>query len=249
VIRFYAVVLLTAVVAVAMASPRSWAADDPRVAAPEGVAIGGAVSNSTIINTVNHENLTTLAMLTKALSDKDISEVKRREAEIKAAELTVKWGFTTDAVAEVFKIVGEQNVSDEKVPAKLIEIATHFALTHDALAALEPDDPHAAALTQQARKAFAAGRLTEADTLLERAKKLETAALGEARRLMQKAQEAIGRHALNLAKMEATHRFKRLNLFPDGHLEVTTSVWPPERVRFVKTRRDKTQVEIQQRLQ
>jgi hypothetical protein len=51
--------------------------------------------------------------------------------------------------------VGEQNVPEEKAPSDLIEIATHFAQTRDALAALEPDDPRAAALTQQARGAFA----------------------------------------------------------------------------------------------
>jgi hypothetical protein len=65
-------------------------------------------------------------------------------------------------------------------PAKLIEIATHFAQTRQALAALEPDDPRAADLARQAKEAFDAGQLAEADTRLERAKALEAAALGEA---------------------------------------------------------------------
>jgi hypothetical protein len=43
------------------------------------------------------------------------------------------------AVGEFFKILGEQAVPEEKVPARLIEVATHFAQTRDALAALALD--------------------------------------------------------------------------------------------------------------
>ena len=112
----------------------------------ESISIAGAVSNSTINNTVNHENPATLALLAKALSDKDASEEQRRRAETKAAELATKLGFTSAAVVEFFKILGEQDVPEEKAPARLIEIATHFAQTRAELAALELDDPHAAEL-------------------------------------------------------------------------------------------------------
>ena len=147
----------------------------------ESIVIGGSVSNSTITNTVNHENPATLALLTKVLADKDASEEKRRQAEAKVAELSTKLGFTSAAVAEFFKIFGEQNVPDEKIPARLIEVATHFAQTRDALAALEPDDPKAAALAASAKQALDGGRLAEADRLLDQAKEIELAALRQAR--------------------------------------------------------------------
>src|SRR5215472_13160575 len=45
----------------------------------------------------------------------------RRQAEGKAAELATKLGFTSAAVVEFFKVLGEQSVPEEKVPARLIE--------------------------------------------------------------------------------------------------------------------------------
>src|SRR5437762_4565837 len=204
----------------------------------ESIGIGGSVSNSTINNTVNHENPATLALLTKALSDKDASEEHRRKAEVKAAELATKLGFTSAAVVEFFRILCEQDVSEEKVPARLIEVAIHFAQTRDALVTLEPDDAHAAALARSAKQALDSGRLTEADALLDQAKEGELAALRQARELKQKAQEAEDRHALNAAKLlagrggiamtqlqytDAAEHFKQAAaLVPSGHPDQTT---------------------------
>src|SRR6516164_7789460 len=70
----------------------------------ESINIEGSVRDSTINNTVNHENPATLSLLAKALSDKDASEEHRRQAEAKAAELAAKLGFTSAAVVEFFKI-------------------------------------------------------------------------------------------------------------------------------------------------
>jgi hypothetical protein len=176
--------------------PYSGKAGSGGVTATEGVALGGSVSNSTINNTVNHENPATLAMLAKALNDKDASEERPREAEAKASELAAKLGVTSSAVAEFFKILGEQNVPEEKIPARLIEVATHFAQTRDELAALEPDDPHVAELAHSAKQALDNGRLAEADGLLDQAKEAELAAFRQARELREKAQEAEDRHAL-----------------------------------------------------
>jgi tetratricopeptide (TPR) repeat protein len=171
--------------------------------ATESVVIEGSVSGSTISNTVYQENPATLELQAKALSDKDASEEQRRQAETKAAELATKLGFTSAAVGKFFETLGERDVPEEKVPARLIEIATHFAQTRDELAALEPDDPHAAALAQSAKEALDGGQLTEADALLEQAKEGELAALRQARELKEKAQKAEDRHALDVAKFIA----------------------------------------------
>ena len=75
------------------------------------------------------------------------AEAKAR-AEIKAAELATKLGITFSAVAEFFKILGEQDVPEDKIQFRLIEVATHFGQTRDELAALVPDDPNAAELAR-----------------------------------------------------------------------------------------------------
>jgi tetratricopeptide (TPR) repeat protein len=185
-------------------TPGPWSAyaqERPSVHAEQGgIAAGGSV----IGNTINQENPETLKLLAKSLADKDVSEEKHREAEVKMAELAAKLGFTSQAVTRFFEILGEQNVPEEKAPLRLIEIATRFAATRDQLAALEPDDPHAAELAKQAKDALDKGQLAEADALLGRAMESEAAAFREAGKLKQQAQEAEDKHALNLAKMEAS---------------------------------------------
>src|SRR6516162_7799554 len=136
------------------ALPRSAETASPSRTATESIVIEGSVSGSTISNTVYQENPATLTLLAKALSDKDASEEQRRQAETNVAELATKLGFTSAAVGEFFKILGEQDVPEEKVPARLAEIATHFAQTRDELAALESDDPHAAELAHSAKTAL-----------------------------------------------------------------------------------------------
>jgi tetratricopeptide (TPR) repeat protein len=231
--RFAAVAALGFVIAAAVADP---CVGQPTVTAPSGVAVGGNIENSpiSIINkTVNQENPATLALLAKALSDKDASEERRHQAEAKTAELAQKLGFTTSAVAEFFHILGEKSVPEEKIPVRLTEIATHFAQTRDELAALDSDDPHTAELARAAKTALDAGRLSEADNALDQAKEAELAAMRQARELRAKAQAAEDRHALNAAKLlagrgnialtqlryaDAAQQFKdAADLVPPGH--------------------------------
>src|SRR5215472_4581651 len=103
---FWAAIWVAAVLAAIVPSRPSRAAGDG-ITATQGIGIGGSVSNSTINNTVNQENPATLALLAKALRDKDVSEEHRRQAEAKEAELATKLGFTMAAVTEFFKILGE----------------------------------------------------------------------------------------------------------------------------------------------
>ena len=200
----------------------------------EGIAIEGSVSNSTINNTINKQDPAALAAMAKTFADQMAATTEAKaQADARAAELATKLGFTSAAVVEFFKILGEQDVPEEKVPARLTEIATHFAQTRDELAALESDDPHAAELAHSAKTALDSGRLTEADALLEQAKEGELAALRQARQLKQKAQEAEDRHALNASKLlasrgnialtqlryvDAAEHFKQASaLVPSGH--------------------------------
>jgi tetratricopeptide (TPR) repeat protein len=111
--------------------------------------------------------------------------------------------------------------------------------TRGELAALTPDDPHAAELARSAREAFDSGRLTEPDALLDRAKEAVLGALRQAHQLKQKAQEAEERHALNAAKLlggrgnialtqlryvDAAEHFKQAaSLVPSGNPDETAA--------------------------
>ena len=203
-VRFWAALFLIIVLA-AIVPLRAVTAAGESSTATESIIIQGSVgAHSPIQNTINKQDPAVLAAMTKTFADQMAATTEARvKAEAKAAELAQKLGFTSTAVAEFFKILGEQNVPDEKIPARLIEIATHFAQTRDELAALEPDDPHAAELTRSAKAALDAGRLTEADGLLDQAKEAELAAFRQAHELKEKAQDAEDRHALNAAKLHA----------------------------------------------
>jgi hypothetical protein len=76
----------------------------------------------------------------------------------------------------ICRAAGHHNLGDVAIAGN-IEIATHFAQTRDELASLEPDDQQAAELARSAKDALDAGRLTEADNLLDKAKQAEFAAL------------------------------------------------------------------------
>jgi hypothetical protein len=142
--------LIAAVIAGAL--PRSVEAAGTTSTVTESIEIGGSVSNSTIINTINKQDPAVLAAMAKTFADQLAATTEAKaQAEARAAELATKLGFTSTAVVEFFKILGEQDVPEDKAPTRLIEIATHFAQTRDELAALEPDDPHAAELAR-ARK-------------------------------------------------------------------------------------------------
>ncbi len=238
VIRFWAALLFAAAVGAGLPGSVKAAGGSPT--ATEGIAIAGPVSNSTINNTVNKQDPVVLAAMTKIFADQMAATAEARaKAEAKAAELAQQLGFTSSAVGEFFKILGEQNVSAEKIPARLIEVATHFAQTRDELAALEPDDPQAAALVRSAKQALETGRLAEADDLLNRAKEAELAAFRQAREFEQKAREAMDRHALNAAKLlagrgdialtqlrypDAAQHFKQAAaLVPAGHSDETAN--------------------------
>jgi hypothetical protein len=222
--------------------------------ATDSIVIDAPVSNSTINNTINKQDPAVLAAMAKTFADQLAATTEAKaQADAKAAELATKLGFTSAAVVEFFKILGEQNVPEEKVPARLIEVATHFKQTRDELAALEPDDPHAAELSHSAKESLDNGRLTEADRLLDQAKEAELAAFRQARDLKEKAQEAEDRHALNAAKLlagrgnialtqlrysDAAKHFKQpATLVVPGHPDEMTGYPDCKPVRFIARRR------------
>ena len=154
--------------------------------------------------TINGVDPAVLVAMTKTFTNEmAATTAAKAQAETRAAELAKELGFTSAAVAEFFRILGEEDVPAEKLSVRLVEIAAHFAQTRATPAALDPDDPQIAALVGSAPQALEAGRLSEADRLLDQAKAFELAALRQAQELKRRAQEAEDRHALNAGKMLA----------------------------------------------
>jgi hypothetical protein len=179
-VRFRAALFLIVLTA-AIVPLRAVAAAGESSTATDSIIIQGSVgANSPIQNTINKQDPAVLAAMAKTFADQMAASTEARaKAEAKAAALAKELGFTSSAVAEFFKILGEQNVPEEKVPARLIEVATHFAQTRDELASLVPDDPHAAELARMAKTALDAGRLAEADGLLDQAKRANSQPFGK----------------------------------------------------------------------
>ena len=140
----------------------AYALGDREITASGGVASGRDMSNNNIniSKTVYQQDPNAIAEMAKIMADRIAASAEAKaQAEAKRDQFAEKWGFTREAVVEVFKILGEQNVPEEKAPARLIEIASQYAATRDKLAALEPDDPHTAGLARQAKAALDTGRL------------------------------------------------------------------------------------------
>src|SRR5215472_15175596 len=137
--------------------------------------------------TINQQDPAVLAAMAKVFADQMSATAEARaQAEARAAGLAAKLGFTTSAVTEFLRILGQQDVREDTINERLVQIAAHFAEAQNELAALDPDDPHAVELADQARQALDAGRLTEADSLLDQAKEIELAAFRQAQELRKK---------------------------------------------------------------
>jgi tetratricopeptide (TPR) repeat protein len=169
---------------------------------------GNNNTNVGVINgqvTINQQDPAVLMAMVKTFANEmAATTAAKAQAEARAAELATKLGFTSAAVSEFFRIVSREDVPAEKVPERLVEIAAHFAQTRDTLAALDPDDPHLVEMVGSATRALEAGRLSDADQLLDKAKDFELIALRQAQELRKRALEAEDRHALTAAKMLAS---------------------------------------------
>jgi hypothetical protein len=117
VVQFRAM-LFVAIALAAVAPLRAVRAAGDSSTATESIIIQGSLgAHSPIQNTINKQDPAVLSAMTKTFADQMTATTEARaKAEAKAAELATKLGFTSSAVAEFFKILGEQNVPEEKIP-------------------------------------------------------------------------------------------------------------------------------------
>ena len=97
--------------------------------------------------------------------------------------------MTEDAAKTLLKIVGEDsNIPEDKLGAALSRVAGDYERLQAQVAALNPDNPTAKALVEQAKPEIEAGHFQRAHELLRQATQAQIAAAQEAERLEQQAQ-------------------------------------------------------------
>jgi hypothetical protein len=161
--------------------------------------VGADVINSNI-DVINGIRVDQVMKLTNILSAQVYAVSQERQLALaQAADLGHKLQVTTDAVIVFFGIVGEGNVSPDDYKPRLIKIATAFVTARSTLAALEPDDPAAIKMVEQAQSALELGKFQQADLLLEAPENIEIAAAHSAQFLLEKAHGAATQRFLNAA--------------------------------------------------
>jgi tetratricopeptide (TPR) repeat protein len=100
-------------------------------------------------------------------------------------------GVTEDAAKSLLKIVGEDsNIPEDKLAEALSKAAEDYKRLQVQIAALNPENPTAKALVQQAKPEIDAGHFARAHELLHQASQAQIAAAQEARKLKEQAQAA-----------------------------------------------------------
>ena len=113
-------------------------------------------------------------------------------------------GVTEDAAKSLLKIVGEDpNIPDDKLAEALTKVAGDYKRLQAQAAALNPDNPTARALVDEAQPEIDAGHFERARELLHQATQAQIAAAQEARKLKEQAQEAEETQMLGAARSTA----------------------------------------------
>jgi tetratricopeptide (TPR) repeat protein len=147
-------------------------------------------------------------------------------------DLSSRLGVTEGATRTILGILNQRDVPLEQLPQKLAEVANEYKKLEAQLTALNPQNPLARSLVEQAQAEFRAGSMTKVGQLLSQAKQAQIAAAQQARELRQKAlgaedellihaaasSEAEGDLAITkLQYLQAADLFKEAaNLVPPG---------------------------------
>lgn len=108
----------------------------------------------------------------------------------KIIDLSARLGVTNAAVLTLLHVLNEEDVPLERLPQKLGEIANQYKKLQAQLAALNPQNPSARRLAEQAETEIKAGRFAQAHELLRQVTQAAIAAAEQARELRQKAEFA-----------------------------------------------------------
>ena len=120
-------------------------------------------------------------------------------------DISKQLGTTEDAAKTLLRIVGEQtDIPDERLGDVLTKVANDYKRLQTQVAALNPDNPTAHALVEQAKSEIAGGHFAAAHRLLAQARQAQIAAAQEAQKLAAQAQAARDTQFLAAAASAAT---------------------------------------------
>jgi hypothetical protein len=129
----------------------------------------GKASNVVVRTGISPEDV---AQLAKALTG---------GAEDRVRELAEQSSVSTSAIQTFLRILGEQDLPTEELPAKLAEIALQYNRARDALSSLDPDDAASKVLMDQAKAELTRGNFDGAQGHLQSLAEAEIAAAARAR--------------------------------------------------------------------
>ncbi len=188
--------------ALALAGPRiAFGFEDTKAEAGAcGIASVGAASNNNITcnNGPSPEQL-------KALIDEVIHSTSQ-VADIgkQLGDTSKRLGVTEEATKTLLRIVGEDpNIPVDKLGDALAKVAADYKRLQTQVAALNPGNPTARGLVDQAKAEIDAGHLEHAHELLQQATRAQLAAAKEAEKLQQHAHAAREAELLGAASSTA----------------------------------------------
>ena len=155
------------------------------------IANSGNVSNSSV--TCN------FGMPPEQLKETIEAAVSGRLIE-KIVDISKTLGVTEEAAKTLLKIVGEDaNIPGDKLAEALSKVAGDYKRLQAQVAALNPDNPTARKLVDEAKPEIDAGHFARAHELLREATQAQIAAAQEARKLKEQAQQAEDAQMLGAA--------------------------------------------------
>lgn len=160
-----------------------------------GIAIGGNVTESTIIIGISLEKVDELVR-DRTRSLEELTAQQRDNI----ALLKEKLDLNERQIAAALHIVGEKDIPQEQLATKLVEIAEQFKTLQASAVAQNGDTPHVTGLKTAAQLAIEAGDLARADSLLAEVSTTQHAAFEEEKR---RAVEHLTLISLNEAETNA----------------------------------------------
>lgn len=170
------------------------------------------------------------------LREESLSARQAEELRERLNRLSTELNVRVSAVETFFRILGEQELSLDKLPEKLAEIASRHLSMLERLAVLTQDDPAAQVLMEEAKSFIEEGDYDHADSLLDEVETIELAAMRMANELARQAHEAADRCGLKASEtlhlrgelsmtrlnyIQAAERFKAASeLVPPTKLEI-----------------------------
>ena len=187
-------------VAIALSvTPARAAADSALGAAPCSVAAGHDANNNTLV--------CNFGLTPEQLKELTEAVVKGATGPLvdRITDVSKTLGVTEDAAKTLLKIVGnDPNIPDDKLAEALSRVAGDYQRLQAQLGALNPDNPTARALVEQAKPEIDGGHFDRAHELLRQATQAQIAAAQEARKLKEQAQAAEDAQMLGAASSTAT---------------------------------------------